>query len=166
MNITIEIDTSEIADVVRTVVEGDGYLTHSAVQDTIEEHLKDNDYVTRDDVDTGVTEDDVERMIDSALDRYTPENTVSEDDVERIVDAAIDAADNQDVRDLERRFELYAQKVDHLTGQVRSLEQGIEALENQMGALGGQVNDLGARTAQTQDLFDLLRRAAEIILGR
>jgi hypothetical protein len=136
----------------------------------------------------------VQDMIDQALSDYDPSTDLGildEDDVRRIADEAISEADNTEVRDLERRFDRYAQKLDALIGGTQgtgtdtatpharlialedrssSLESTLQGLIDRVDRQTNRIIDLekklSAETGEALTLLDLLRRAYSIIVGR
>jgi hypothetical protein len=166
MDITIHgtIDTEAFESIVRDVLSDEGYMTHDGVDDQIQEYLHDNDYVQGDAL---VDEDDVERLIDKALDEYSPEDHLNssildEGDVERIVDEKIDALNLDDapdaerINELERRMERYAQHVDELRGGRMEL---IARVDN----LTAELASLRETSARSLSFFSLMQQAFNLL---
>jgi uncharacterized coiled-coil protein SlyX len=116
--------------------------------------------------------------IESKLDQ---DQTI-EDKVSEALENA-DLGNDSTVKDLERRLDRYAQKVDRLEGaeagdfcvneDFNKLTARVDELQSINAAMVGQIavltQKMEALSNQTQDaitFFGLIRRAAEIILGR
>ena len=196
---TVEVDESALEQIIQNYLEYNSYMTHSGVTDVVEEHIKDNvdisgeidEYLSDQDYQT---ESQVQQMIDdmgfltgSEVRNIVDERSLDEDDVERIVHEVLDGTENEDVADLERRFEMYAQRVDDLLRDVKDLGQKvtdggeqaseptvkalleanaalvvrIEALEQRQEIFADRLGD--ARVGDALTLMDLLRRAAAIL---
>jgi len=196
---TVEVDESVLEQIIADYLDNNSYMTHSGVTDVVEEHIKDNvdisgeidEYLSDQDYQT---ESQVQQMIDdmgfltgSEVRNIVDERSLDEDDVERIVHEVLDGTENEDVADLERRFEMYAQRVDDLLRDVKDLGQKvtdggeqaseptvkalleanaalvvrIEALEQRQEIFADRLGD--ARVGDALTLMDLLRRAAAIL---
>jgi len=198
---TVEVDESALEQIIADYLDNNSYMTHSGVTDVVEEHIKDNidvsgeideylsgqDYQTESQVQQMI--DDMGFLTDSEVRDIVDEHSSSldEDDVERIVHEVLDGTENKDVADLERRFEMYATRVDEQGQTIRALneriDQGgekaseptvqalleanaalvvrIEALEARQEIFAERLGDARVRDALT--LVDLLRRAAAIL---
>ena len=197
---TVEVDESALEQIIQNYLEYNSYMTHSGVTDVVEEHIKDNlnvsgeidEYLSGQDYQT---ESQVQQLIDDmgfltdseVRDIVERSSNLDEDDVERIVHEVLDDTENEDLADLERRFEMYAQRVDDLLRDVKDLGQKvtdggeqaseptvkalleanaalvvrIEALEQRQEIFADRLGD--ARVGDALTLMDLLRRAAAIL---
>jgi len=133
---SVEVDESALEQVIANYLEYNSYMTHSGVTDVVEEHVKDNLDISGE-VESALegyayqTESDVEALIENAVGDFVTGSEVKdmidertddgldEDDVARIV-SELDRND-PDRKDLERRFEMYAQRVDDLLRDVKEL---------------------------------------------
>ena len=199
--VEVEVDESVLEQIIADYLDNNSYMTHSGVTDVVEEHIKDNlnvsgeideylsgqDYQTESQVQQMI--DDMGFLTDSEVRHIVDERSSSldEDDVERIVQEVLDGTENEDLADLERRFEMYAARVDEQGQMVRALneriDQGgekaseptvqalleanaalvvrIEALEQRQEIFAERLGD--ARVGDALTLMDLLRRAAAIL---
>ena len=184
-----------IAAKVEQYISDESLMSHSAVVDTIEEHIKDNLDISGE-VDEALSgrdyqdSDDVQQAIEDAIEKLDiPEEGMTESEVKDLIDEAIAEADNADVdaletkqRDLERRLDLYANKVDALIPGTQGMGTDVAALQAEavvlqrrmdafQATLHDQVTRIEALEARIGDsnvgealtLTDLLRRAAAIL---
>src|SRR5215472_2704257 len=184
-----------IAAKVEQYISDESLMSHSAVVDTIEEHIKDNLDISGE-VDEALSgrdyqdSDDVQQAIEDAIEKLDiPEEGMTESEVKDLIDEAIAEADNADVdaletkqRDLERRLDLYANKVDALIPGTQGMGTDVAALQAEavvlqrrmdafQATLHDQVTRIEALEARIGDsnvgealtLMDLLRRAAAIL---
>lgn len=168
MDITINgtIERESLETLVRDVLNDESYMTHDGVDDQIEEYLHDHDFITSNDY-TILDEDDVERLIDKALDEYSPEDhlissILDEADVASMIDDKLEALDLGELdaprlAELERRFELYANRVDQDRKDLNDLSMDAHEADNRIGTayamLGVQKVGIEALQANHDDLL-------------
>lgn len=141
---TIEIlERDDIGDAVEHVLRNS-----EIVSDAVDQYVRDQELLTKDDVDLQITdaldnrglldEDDVERIVRD-MGYASDDDVLSESEIEDIVDRRVAALDNEDVvemqrrvTELERRLDTYAQRVD---SQVTRHQQVLIALRDLINAL-------------------------------
>jgi hypothetical protein len=147
-----------VRDIVRDVLADDG-VTEDRVREIFSEMAHDEgEQLIRDTVsgEGYITEGEVRDLIDDI-----DTDVLDEDDVRRIAGEAMSEADNADIRDLERRFELYATRVDEL---MQANRQANERLDLQGKRIAELETTLASRPAvQGMSLFELLTQAARIL---
>lgn len=152
----------DIDDRVESVLSSGSYI-ESAVSDSLDNILEDridNDLSNRD----FQTESDVEMIISNELD---DRDFVDRSDVERMID---DSLDDAPVKDLERRLDTYAQRIDQLRSENTALGAALanqrEAqldYQRQLNLLRQDVDTLNEQAGKAITLFELLRRAVEVL---
>jgi uncharacterized coiled-coil protein SlyX/polyhydroxyalkanoate synthesis regulator phasin len=159
-----EMAHDEGEDMVRDIIANEGYITESDVDEKIRN------------IDPTLSEDDVQMLIHDALEdqNFASDSTVQDlsrriddlsdemPDADEIVNRVIsELPDNEDVArlekrvaDMERRFEVYATRVDEQGQTVRALNERLDIMAERLG-------DNNVTNALT--LLDLLKRAAQIL---
>jgi hypothetical protein len=148
-----------VQEIVRDMLSDEG-MDEDRVQDIVRDlvHSEGSDFVQNEVSGMGfVTEDDVRNLIEDER-----VSGLDEDDVERIVlEKLEDVPDSQALTDLERRFEMYATRVDDLMQANRSLNERVELQHRRIAELE---TTLASRPAvQGMSLFELLSQAARIL---
>jgi hypothetical protein len=148
-----------VQEIVRDMLSDEG-MDEDRVQDIVRDlvHSEGSDFVQNEVSGMGfVTEDDVRNLIEDER-----VSGLDEDDVERIVlEKLEDVPDSQALTDLERRFEMYATRVDDLMQANRSLNERVELQHRRIAELE---TTLASRPAvQGLSLFELLSQAARIL---
>jgi hypothetical protein len=148
-----------VQEIVRDMLSDEG-MDEDRVQDIVRDlvHSEGSDFVQNEVSGMGfVTEDYVRNLIEDER-----VSGLDEDDVERIVlEKLEDVPDSQALTDLERRFEMYATRVDDLMQANRSLNERVELQHRRIAELE---TTLASRPAvQGLSLFELLSQAARIL---
>jgi len=129
-------------------------ITDDEARDIAREAVDDLDYPSEDRVQEMI--DSMGFLTDSEVRDIVDERSsdLDEDTVRSMIDEAIQQADNADVRDLERRFELYATRVDEQGQMLRALNERLDIFAERLG---------DSTVGDALTLMDLLRRAAAIL---
>jgi hypothetical protein len=148
-------------------------------QAEVEDLISNQDLMTESDVQRlidnqdFVSEDHVQSLIEDALssaDFASPDDVLSDSDVREIADEvvteALDSYDSEGLKDLERRFDRYAQKLDALVSGTQGIGTDTATLEARVVALEAKLDALSAEATQGLTLLDLLRHAYRIITAR